>query len=103
LEDPDEADDEDYDGADVLDYDCGVRDKRPEIVWLQSGIALQVFEEGILIGVIVWVFYTSAASIEHEDITHKIASPIAASSTSLSSSDCHFASYPYVSPSLVSA
>jgi hypothetical protein len=52
-----EADDEDYDGADVLDYDCRVCDERPEIVRLEAGIALEMFEEGILIGVIIWVYF----------------------------------------------
>jgi hypothetical protein len=63
LEDADKADDEDYDGADVLDYDCRVGDKRPEVVGLETGISLEVFEEGFLIGIIIRVFVTSVDSI----------------------------------------
>lgn len=63
MEDANEADDEDYDGADVLDYDCGVGDKRPEVVGLETGISLEMFEEGFLIGIIIRVFATSVESI----------------------------------------
>lgn len=55
-EDTDEADYEDDDTANMLDDDRAVSDEGPEVVGLQAGITLEVFEEGILIGVIVWVF-----------------------------------------------
>ena len=57
MEDADKADDEDYDTADVLDNDSGICDERPEIVGLKTGIALEVFEEGALVGVIIWVCF----------------------------------------------
>jgi hypothetical protein len=60
LEDTDEADDEDYDAADVLDYDGGVYDEGPEIVGLEARIALEVFEEGVLVSVVIWIYSASA-------------------------------------------
>jgi len=60
-----------------------------------------VFEEGSLVGVIVWVYYTSAESIALENFTHKIASPTTTSTMLelLSSFGCHCDSYPYACPS----
>ena len=55
-----ETDDEDYDGADMLDNDCRICYQRPEVVWLETWIPLQMFEEGILIGIIIWVCNSSA-------------------------------------------
>jgi len=56
LEDADEADDEDDDGADVLDDDGGVGDQGPEVVGLEARVALEVLEEGGLVGVVVGVY-----------------------------------------------
>jgi hypothetical protein len=60
LENAYETDNEDYNGADVLDNDCRVCYERPEVVWLESWISLQMFEKSILIGVIIWVCHSSA-------------------------------------------
>lgn len=60
LKNTDEADNEDYDGADVLDDDRRVRNERPEVIRLESRIALKVFEEGILIRVVVRICPESA-------------------------------------------
>lgn len=54
-ENADEADDKDDDGADVLDDDGGIGNQRPEIIWLETRVALEVLEEGRLVGVVVWV------------------------------------------------
>lgn len=43
----------------MLYDDCRVCDERPEIVGLQAGIALEVFEEGFLVGVIIRVYILS--------------------------------------------
>ena len=51
----DEAGDEYGHGTHLLQYDGGVGDERPEFVGLETGIALQVFQEGRLIGVIIGV------------------------------------------------
>ena len=48
-----EADDEDGDGADVLQYDGGVGDEGPEVVWFEAGVSLEIFEKGCLVCVIV--------------------------------------------------
>lgn len=45
MDDPDEAADEDRDGADVLHYDGGLGDERPEVVGEEPRIALEVREE----------------------------------------------------------
>jgi hypothetical protein len=37
----------------MLQYDCGVGNKRPEIVGLESRIALEVLEKGSLIGIVI--------------------------------------------------
>ena len=49
----DKTADEDCDGADLLDDDGGVCDEGPEVVGLQAGIALEVFEEGGVVGVVI--------------------------------------------------
>lgn len=55
MEDADEAADEDGDGADVLHYDGGVGYQGPEVVGEETGVALEVGEEGGGVGVVVWV------------------------------------------------
>lgn len=37
----------------MLNYDRGICDERPEIIWLKLRVALEVFEEGLLISVVV--------------------------------------------------
>ena len=54
-EDSDEGDDEDDDGANLLDNDGSVGDEGPKCVWLEAGIALELLEEGGLVGVVVGV------------------------------------------------
>lgn len=51
-----EEDDEDDDGADVLQDDGRVGDEGPEIVRLEPRVALQVLEKSSLIGVVVRVY-----------------------------------------------
>lgn len=53
LEDADEADDEDDDGADVLQDDGRVGDEGPKVVGLEARVALEVFEKGGLVRVVV--------------------------------------------------
>lgn len=48
-----EAADEYDHGADLLHDDCGVADKRPELILLDSRIALQSVKEGFLVGIVV--------------------------------------------------
>lgn len=55
LNDSDESNDEDYDGADMLDDDGRVGDERPEIVGLEARVSLKLLEESGLIGVVVGV------------------------------------------------
>jgi hypothetical protein len=47
----------------VLDYHGRVGDERPEVIGLQSGISLEVLEEGFLISIIIWIFCTSVESV----------------------------------------
>jgi hypothetical protein len=42
LKDANEADDENYDRADMLDYDCGICNEGPEVIGLKARIALEV-------------------------------------------------------------
>lgn len=90
----------------MLDYDRGVCYQRPEIVWLEARISLEMLEEGSLVGVIVRVYYILASTL-HVFVslkrTHKIASPITASTKLLFSSYSHSGSYPYVCPSLLAS
>lgn len=72
----------------MLYYDRGIRDERPEVVRLESGVSLEVFEEGLLVSVVVRICVGLA--IGHLSIgiaAHKTASPIAASSKSPFASD----------------
>jgi hypothetical protein len=39
----------------VLHYNGGVGHERPEVVRLHARVALEVFEEGGLVGVVIWV------------------------------------------------
>jgi hypothetical protein len=55
LENTNEADDKYNNGADMLDYNSRVRNQRPEVVRLKPRIPLEMFEKGILIGIIVRV------------------------------------------------
>ena len=55
LEDGDEADDEDDDGAHLLDDDGGVGDEGPEVVGLEARVALELFEKGGLVSVVVGI------------------------------------------------
>jgi hypothetical protein len=55
LEYADEADYEDSDGANLLQYDGDVGDERPEFVRLETGVSLEILKEGSLIRIIVRV------------------------------------------------
>ena len=50
-----ETDDKYDDGADVLDDHCRVCNEGPEVIRLQTRVSLELFQKGILIGVIIWV------------------------------------------------
>jgi hypothetical protein len=40
----------------MLDYNCRICYEGPEIIKLEAGIALQVFKEGFLICVVIWIY-----------------------------------------------
>jgi hypothetical protein len=50
-----EADDEYDDGAHVLDDDGGICDQWPEIIRLETGVPLEMLEEGRLVCIVVWI------------------------------------------------
>lgn len=56
LEYADEAHDEDYDRADLLNDDRRISDQRPEIVRLQSRISLEMLKECLLVGIVVRIY-----------------------------------------------
>ena len=45
----------------MLDYDGGIGDQGPEVVWQKAGIALQMLEEGWRIGVIIGIYDVGSA------------------------------------------
>ena len=55
LENGDEGDDEDYDGADVLHYDSRVGYEGPKVVGLEAGVSLELFEECRLVCIVVGI------------------------------------------------
>jgi hypothetical protein len=105
LEYPNETNDEDDDGADVLNDDRGVCHQRPERIRFKPWIALQVFEEGILIRIVIRIYISSAIGTfpSQKGGTHKTASPTIVSSTPPSSAESDYHSAPYSSVSLDSA
>jgi hypothetical protein len=56
LEYANKADDEDYYGAHMLQNHCRIGNERPEIVGFEAGIALEIFEEGRLISIVIRVY-----------------------------------------------
>lgn len=67
----------------MLNNDRRVRDERPEVVRKQSGVPLEVGEEGRRIGVVVWIFgqgsdFSSKLIIGMSDFIYKTVSPITA-------------------------
>lgn len=61
-----EADNEYDDGAHVLDDDSRVGYEWPEIVGLESRISLKMFEEGLLICVIVGIYNKELSRLKRD-------------------------------------
>lgn len=84
LEDAHKADDEYNDGANMLDDDGRIGDQRPEVIWLDTGVALEVLQECRLVGVVVGVCESTCVSdLRRAKVTRGVAyktdSPRAAS------------------------
>ena len=50
------TEDEDDDGAHLLDDDCRIGDERPEVVGLDPWVALETLEKRGLVGIVVWIY-----------------------------------------------
>ena len=88
LNDSDKTAHKDSDGTDMLDDDGRVRHKRPEIVWKQTWITLEVRQKCRRVGVIVWIYnrYLSKSTLQirANTLAYNLVSPREAFSNRLS-------------------